>query len=193
MPRNYFDFYRLFTEIFNYFGASQVSTTPVSDTFTVLESFTGVNNTSKKLLTSVIDTGEACICRCQWHQRSMYLPVSMTPAKHVTGVVDTGDVMHHWCHWYRAVNITNFVFAGVNDTGKWHFYCFRELHRCQRHRRSMYLPVPMTPAKHVFASVNDTGEACHRCRWHRWRNASPMSLTPANTCFAGVVDTGEAL
>jgi hypothetical protein len=82
-----------------------VSTTPVSDTFTVLESFTG-----KKFLTK---STKACIRRCQWHRRSMYLPVLMTPAKHVTSVIDTGDVMHHWCHWYRTVNIANF--AGVND------------------------------------------------------------------------------
>ncbi len=77
MPRNDLDFFRLFTEKFNYFGASlpvsltpvnnssPVSTTPVSDTFTVLESFTGDNDTGKKLLTSVIDTGEACIRWCQ--------------------------------------------------------------------------------------------------------------------------------
>ncbi len=137
MPRNDFYFFRLFAEIYDYFGASPVSTTPamhalpmsltsvnnsspvsttpVSYTFTVLESFTGVNNTGKKLLTGVIDTGEAFICWCQWHRQSMYLPVSLTPAKHVTGVIDTGVVMHHWCHWYRAVNIADF--AGVNDTG----------------------------------------------------------------------------
>jgi hypothetical protein len=65
MPRNYFDFFRLFAEIFDYFGASPVSMTPVSDTFTVIESFTGVNDTGKKLLTGVIDTCEACIRRCQ--------------------------------------------------------------------------------------------------------------------------------
>ncbi len=53
MPRNYFDFFRLFAEIFDYFGASPVSTTSVSDTFTFLESFTGVNDTGKKLLTGV--------------------------------------------------------------------------------------------------------------------------------------------
>jgi hypothetical protein len=46
-------------------NSSPVSMTPVSDTFTVLESCTGVNDTGKKLLTSIIDTGEACICRCQ--------------------------------------------------------------------------------------------------------------------------------
>ncbi len=71
MPRNDFDFLLLFAEIFDYFGASPVSTTPamhalpvsltpVSETFTVLESFTDVNDTGKKLLTGVIDTGEAC-------------------------------------------------------------------------------------------------------------------------------------
>jgi hypothetical protein len=84
MPRNDFNFFRLFAEIFDYFGASMklamhalpvsltsvnnslpVSTTLVSDTFTVLESFTSVNDTGKKLLTGVIDTGEACIRRCQ--------------------------------------------------------------------------------------------------------------------------------
>jgi hypothetical protein len=120
MPRNDFDFFRLFAEIFDYFGASPVSMTsamhamtPVSDTYTVLESFTGVNDTGKKLLTGVIDTGVACIRRCQWQRR---LLVSMTLEKHVTGVVDTGDVMHHRCHWYWAVNITNF--AGVSDTGE---------------------------------------------------------------------------
>jgi hypothetical protein len=53
MPSNDFDFFRLFAEIFDYFGASPVSTPPVSDTFTVLESFTGVNDTGKKLLTGV--------------------------------------------------------------------------------------------------------------------------------------------
>ncbi len=86
-PSNNFDLFRIFAEIFDYFGASPVSptpamhalpvsltpvnnslpvsTTPVSDTFTVLESFTGVNNTGKKFFTGVIDTGKACIRRCQ--------------------------------------------------------------------------------------------------------------------------------
>jgi hypothetical protein len=70
-PSNDFDIFQTFAEIFNYFGASPVSltpvnnslpvsTTPVSDTFTVLESLTGVNDTGKKFLTGVIDTGEAC-------------------------------------------------------------------------------------------------------------------------------------
>jgi hypothetical protein len=67
MSRNDFDFFRLFAGIFDYFGASPVSTTPVSDTFTVLESFTGVKDTGKKLLTGVIDTGEACH-RCRWNR-----------------------------------------------------------------------------------------------------------------------------
>ncbi len=96
-PSNDFDFFRIFAEIFDYFGASPVSTTPamhalpvsltpvnnslpvsttpVSDTFTVLERFTGVNDTSKKFLTGVIDT-----------------------AKHAfAGVNDTGEVCHQ-CH-----------------------------------------------------------------------------------------------
>jgi hypothetical protein len=56
--------------------------TPVSDTFTVLESFTGVNDTGKKFLTGVIDTCKAC----------------MTPAKHVfAGVNDTREACHQ-CH-----------------------------------------------------------------------------------------------
>jgi hypothetical protein len=46
-------------------NSSPVSTTPVSDTYIVLESFTGVNDTSKKFLNDVIDTGEACIRWCQ--------------------------------------------------------------------------------------------------------------------------------
>ncbi len=93
MPRNDFNFLRLFANIFDYFGASPASTTPakhalpvsltpvsnsspvstipVSDTFTVIESFIDVNDTGKKLLIGVIDTGKACICWCQWHRRSM--------------------------------------------------------------------------------------------------------------------------
>ncbi len=74
-PSNNFDFFRIFADIFDYFGASPVSLTPVNTSlpvsmtpvsdFTVLESFTGVNDTGKKFLTGVIDTGEASICRCQ--------------------------------------------------------------------------------------------------------------------------------
>ncbi len=172
-----------------------MSTTPVSDTFTVLESFTGVNDTGKKFLTGVIDTGKACIRRCQWHWRSMYLPLSMTPAKHVTSVIDTGDVMHHRCHWFLTVNIANF--AGVIDTGE------AFLHRCQWHRQCMHC----------------------RCRWHRWCSSrtfgsSPMHLKEQSVkkqaisryyfsiasnqsskessnynkfvCIVGVIDTGDA-
>ncbi len=64
-PSNDFDFFQIFAEIFDYFSASPVSMTLVSDTFTVLKSFTGVIDTGKKFLTGVIDTGEACIRRCQ--------------------------------------------------------------------------------------------------------------------------------
>ncbi len=41
-------------------------------------------------------------------------------------------------------------------------------------------PVSLTPAKHAFAGVNDTGEACIcRCQWHRC-HASPVSLIPGS-------------
>ncbi len=41
-------------------------------------------------------------------------------------------------------------------------------------------PVSLTPAKHAFAGVNDTGEACIcRCQWH-WRSMSPVSLIPGS-------------
>jgi hypothetical protein len=47
----------------------------------------------------------------------------------------------------------------------------------------MYLPVSMTPAKHV-TSVIDTGDVMHhRCHWYRTVNI-------AN--FVGVNDTGNA-
>jgi hypothetical protein len=73
-------FFLIFAEILDYFGASPVSTTPVSDTFTVLKSFTCVNDTGKKFLTGVIDTGK------------------MTPANACfAGVVDTGEACHR-CH-----------------------------------------------------------------------------------------------
>jgi hypothetical protein len=38
--------------------------------------------------------------------------------------------------------------------------------------------VSLTPAKHLFAGVNDTCEACHRCQQHR--HASPVSLIPGS-------------
>jgi hypothetical protein len=53
-----------------------VSTTPVSDTFTVLKSFTGVNDTGNAYIAGVIDTG-----------KDMHSPVSMTLAKHVLEAV----------------------------------------------------------------------------------------------------------
>jgi hypothetical protein len=58
-PSNDFKFFRIFTKIFDYFGASPVSTTPVSDTFTVLESFTGVNDTGNACIAGVVDTVDA--------------------------------------------------------------------------------------------------------------------------------------
>ncbi len=57
-PRNDFDFFRLFAEIFDYFSASPVSTTPAKHALPV--SLTPVSNIIKSLAS----------------------PVSMTPAKH---------------------------------------------------------------------------------------------------------------
>ena len=62
---------------------SPVSTTPVSDTFTVVESFTvsttPAKNSSPVSLTpamhafaGVNDAGKACLCRCQWHRQCMH-------------------------------------------------------------------------------------------------------------------------
>jgi hypothetical protein len=105
-PSNDFDFFRIFAEIFDYFGASTVSTTPamhalpvsltpvnnsspvsttpVNDTFTVLKSFTGVNDTANACIAGVIDTG-----------KDMHSPVSMTLTKHVfASVTDTGNACH---------------------------------------------------------------------------------------------------
>ncbi len=48
-------------------NSSLVSTTPVSGAFTVLESFTGVNDTAEEFLTGVNDTGKAVLYRCQRH------------------------------------------------------------------------------------------------------------------------------
>ncbi len=123
MPRNYFNFFWLFAEIFDYFGASPVSTTlamhalpvsltlvnnsspvsttPVSDTFTVLGSFTAMTpaknyspvslTPAKHAFAGVNVTGEACVCWCQWHRRSMS-PVTLTPVTScITGVIDTGQ------------------------------------------------------------------------------------------------------
>ncbi len=71
MPRNNFDFFRIFEELFDYYGATSVSTTPakqalpvslrtvrnsspvlltpVNYAFTVLECFTGVNDPAEEL------------------------------------------------------------------------------------------------------------------------------------------------
>jgi hypothetical protein len=98
-PSNDFDFFRIYAEISDYFGASPVSTTPtihalpvsltpvnnsspvsttpVSDTFTVLKSFTGVYDIDNACIAGVIDTG-----------KDMHSPVSMTPAMHVVDTVD---------------------------------------------------------------------------------------------------------
>ncbi len=92
MPSNDFDFFQIFAEIFDYFGASPVSTTPFSDTFTVLERFTGVNDTGKKFLTSVIDTGEACH-QCHWHRWRHASPVSLIP--------DSKYRQLRRCQWHR--------------------------------------------------------------------------------------------
>ncbi len=91
-PSNDFDFFRIFAEISDYFGASPVSTTPVSDTFTVLKSFTGVNpcrwhRWRHASPVSLIPGSKYCqLRRCQWHRRCMSLPVSMTPAMHALPV-----------------------------------------------------------------------------------------------------------
>ncbi len=186
----------LFAEIFDYFGALPVSTTlakhalplsltpvsnssPVNDSFTVLESFTGVNDTGKKLLTGVIDNGEACIRRCQWHRRSMYLPVSMTLAKHVNSVVDTGDVMHHRCHWYRAVNIANF--AGV-------MHC-----RCRWHRWCTSRTFGSSPMPLKEQSVKKQAISRYYFSIAHILSSKESSNYNKIVCFAGVNDTGEAL
>jgi hypothetical protein len=158
--------------------------TPVSDTFTVLKSFTGVKDTGMHALPVSLTPAKTCIRRCQWHWQSMYLPVSLTPAMHVTCVVDTGDVMHHWCHWYWAVNIANF--AGVNDTGyaclcqcQWHRWC------TSRTFGSSWMPLKeqslkiQAISKYYFsiASIKSSKESS---------NYNKI------VCFAGVSDTGEA-
>jgi hypothetical protein len=83
-PSNDFDFFRIFAEIFDYYGASPVSTTPVMHALPV--SLTP----AKTCIAGVNDTGEV---------GDIYCPVSMTPLMHdVTGVNYTGNVMHHRCH-----------------------------------------------------------------------------------------------
>ncbi len=76
-PSNDFDFFQIFTDIFDYFGALLVSMTPVKNFLpvkhskTIKVSLTGVVDTGKKLFTSVNDTGNECIA----------------------GVVDTGEAL----------------------------------------------------------------------------------------------------
>ncbi len=53
MPRNDFDFCRLFAEIFDYFGASPVSMTPAKHVFA------GVNDTGNACIAGVVDTVDA--------------------------------------------------------------------------------------------------------------------------------------
>ncbi len=54
MPRNDFNFFRLFVGIFDYFGASPVSTTPAKN-------YSPVSLTpAKHAFAGVIDAGEAC-------------------------------------------------------------------------------------------------------------------------------------
>ncbi len=60
-PRDNFDFFRLFAEIFDYFGASPVSMTPVCDAVAVLDCFTSVNDIAEEFLTSppgIVDTSQ---------------------------------------------------------------------------------------------------------------------------------------
>jgi hypothetical protein len=66
-PSNDFDFFRIFVEIFDYYGASPVSTTPVMHALPV--SLTP----AKTCIAGVVDTGEV---------GDIYCPVSMTPAMH---------------------------------------------------------------------------------------------------------------
>ncbi len=80
---NDFDFFRIFAEIFDYYGASPVSTTPVMHALPV--SLTP----AKTCIAGVIDTGEV---------DDIYCPVSMTPVMHdVTGVIDTGNACIRRC------------------------------------------------------------------------------------------------
>ncbi len=94
MPRNDFNFVRIFFELFNNFGASlvsmtpvklafpvslttvrnysPVSTTPVSEAFAVEDGFTSVTDTAEEFLTGVNDTGEG----------------------NLTGVNDAGEALH---------------------------------------------------------------------------------------------------
>jgi hypothetical protein len=87
-PRNDLNFFRIFSEIFDFPGAS-----PVSLTLTL--SINGVNDTGNACIAGVIDTGEVA---------DLYCLVSMTLVMHdVTGVNDTGDMLRR-CHWHRQIH-----------------------------------------------------------------------------------------
>ncbi len=63
-PSNDFDFFRIFAEIFDYYGASPVSTTPVMHALPVsltpaMHVFAGVNDTGNACIVGVIDTVDA--------------------------------------------------------------------------------------------------------------------------------------
>jgi hypothetical protein len=60
MPTNDFDFFRLFAEIFIYFGARFTSVIDTDEEF-----LTVVNDTGKEFLTGVNDTGTAVLYLCQ--------------------------------------------------------------------------------------------------------------------------------
>ncbi len=87
-PSNDVNFFRIFGEIFDYFGASPVSTTPAMHA--LLVSLTPVNNFLPVSTTPVSDTFTVL--------ESKHSPVPMTLAKHVfAGVNDTGKACHQ-CH-----------------------------------------------------------------------------------------------
>ncbi len=52
--------------------------------------------------------------------------------------------------------------TGAIDTGKWCFYCFRELHRCQRHGWG----VPRWGHWHCFTAINNTSKTLQNLLWH---------------------------
>jgi hypothetical protein len=86
----------------------------------------------------------------------------LTPAKHVfAGVTDTSEVGDLYCpvstttvmHNVTSVNNTGDAFlTSVVDTGDimHHRSKDRQLCRCHLHRRSMSLPVSLTPAVHAL-------------------------------------------
>ncbi len=86
-------------------------------------------------------------------------------------------------------------FAGVNDTGKWHFYCFWELHQCQRHRQKIThrcrhaSPVSLIPgSKYRQLRPCQWHRQCMhcRCRWHCWCTSTTFGSSFANA-FKGTI------